>query len=59
MPADGRSSAGLLPSLPGYAEIVTHSGITLGALLARLVAEEITTGTVDPLLAPFRPERFG
>jgi glycine/D-amino acid oxidase-like deaminating enzyme len=59
IPIDGRTNAGLLPSLPGYAEIVTHSGITLGALLARLVAEEITTDTVDPLLAPFRPERFG
>ena len=59
IPADERTSAGLLPSLPGYAEIVTHSAITMGPLLGRLVAAEIATGDVDPLLAPFRPERFG
>jgi glycine/D-amino acid oxidase-like deaminating enzyme len=59
IPADGRTSAGLLPSFPGYAEIVTHSGITLGPLLGRLVAAEILDGVVDPLLANFRPERFG
>jgi glycine/D-amino acid oxidase-like deaminating enzyme len=58
IPADGRTSAGLVPAIPGYAEIVTHSGITLGPLLARLVAEEIVDGGVDPLLANFRPERF-
>jgi glycine/D-amino acid oxidase-like deaminating enzyme len=58
IPADERTSAGLLPDLPGYAEIVTHSGITLGPLLGRLVADEILDGTIDPLLAPFRPERF-
>jgi glycine/D-amino acid oxidase-like deaminating enzyme len=59
IPADGRTSAGLLPSLPGYAEIVTHSAITMGALLPALVADEIVDGRVDPLLANFRPERFG
>lgn len=58
IPADERTSAGLLPALPGYAEIVTHSGITLGPLLGRLVAGEILGGTPDPLLANFRPERF-
>ena len=59
IPADGRTSAGLLPSLPGYGEIVTHSAITMGALLPKLVADEIITGQPDPLLANFRPERFG
>lgn len=59
IPADGRTSAGLVPSLPGYAEIITHSAITMGALLPRLVAEEIVDGTESPLLANFRPERFG
>jgi glycine/D-amino acid oxidase-like deaminating enzyme len=59
IPADGRTSAGLLPSIPGYGEIVTHSAITMGALLPRLVAHEIVSGEVDPLLANFRPERFG
>src|SRR5690606_31429677 len=59
IPADGRTSAGLLPTIPGYGEIVTHSAITMGALLPKLVAHEIVTGEVDPLLANFRPDRFG
>lgn len=58
IPADQRTSAGLVHAIPGYAEVVTHSGITLGPLLARLVAAEITGGTVDPLLAPFSPDRW-
>lgn len=58
IPHDERTSAGLLPAIPGYGEIVTHSGITLGPLLGRLVAHEITTGEIDQLLVPFRPERF-
>jgi glycine/D-amino acid oxidase-like deaminating enzyme len=58
IPADERASAGAVPSLPGYAEIVTHSGVTLGPLLGSLVAHELLTGEVDPLLTPFTPERF-
>jgi glycine/D-amino acid oxidase-like deaminating enzyme len=59
IPADGRTSAGLLPELPGYAEIVTHSAITMGPLLAQLVANELVTGEQSELLANFRPGRFG
>jgi glycine/D-amino acid oxidase-like deaminating enzyme len=59
MTIDGRTSAGLLPSIPGYGEIVTHSGITLGPLLGQLVAQQIVDGSTDPLLPPFSPERFG
>ena len=40
------------------AEAVTHSGITLGPLVGRLLAREMLTGEVDPLIAPFRPDRF-
>lgn len=58
IPADGRTSAGLLSSLPGYGEIVSHSAITMGALLPKIVAHEIVTGEADPLLANFRPARF-
>src|SRR5207302_160656 len=58
IPADERTSAGRVPNLPGYAEIVTHSGITLGPLLARLAAAELLDGRVDPMLTPFRPDRF-
>lgn len=59
IPADGRTSAGLVSALPGYAEVVTHSGVTLGPLLAALVTRQIVAGETDPLLAPFSPDRFG
>jgi glycine/D-amino acid oxidase-like deaminating enzyme len=58
IPGDGRTSAGMVSALPGYAEIVTHSGITLGPLLGRLVAQQIIDGETDPVLAPFTPDRF-
>lgn len=59
IPADGFPSVGAVPSVPGYYEAVSHSGITLGPLLGRLLAAEIITGRRDELLADFRPERFG
>ena len=58
VPADGHSCVGALSTIPGYYEAVTHSGVTLGPLLGRLLAREILTGEVNPLIAPFRPDRF-
>jgi glycine/D-amino acid oxidase-like deaminating enzyme len=58
VPADGHSCVGGLSRIPGYYEAVTHSGVTLGPLVGRLLAREILTGEVDPLIAPFRPDRF-
>ena len=58
VPADGHSCVGALSRIPGYYEAVTHSGVTLGPLVGRLLAREILTGKVDPLIAPFRPDRF-
>lgn len=55
--ADGHPSVGSVPGLGGYYEAVTHSGVTLGPLLGRLVAAEVLHGTVDPMLATFRPDR--
>jgi glycine/D-amino acid oxidase-like deaminating enzyme len=49
---------GGLSGIPGYYEAVTHSGVTLGPLVGRLLAREILAGDVDPLIAPFRPDRF-
>ncbi|MFG1909774.1 NAD(P)/FAD-dependent oxidoreductase [Kribbella sp. NPDC048928] len=57
IPADTFPSVGA--ALAGYYEAVSHSGITLGPLLGRLLAAEILTGERDNLLADFRPERFG
>lgn len=59
IPVDGFPSVGAVPSVPGYYEAVSHSGITLGPLIGRLLAAEIITGRRDEMLADFRPERFG
>ena len=58
MPADGRSIVGWLPGASGVYAAVTHSGVTLGAHLAELVAAEVLGGVAEPELAPFRPDRF-
>jgi glycine/D-amino acid oxidase-like deaminating enzyme len=58
VPADGHSCVGALSGFPGYYEAVTHSGVTLGPLIGRLLAREILTGEIDPLIAPFRADRF-
>jgi glycine/D-amino acid oxidase-like deaminating enzyme len=58
MPGDGLPIVGPLPAMQGVFVAVTHSGITLGPLLAHLLAEEIVSGRVPPLLAAYRPARF-
>ena len=57
-PRDGRSCVGAVSNIDGYYEVVTHSGVTLGPLLGRLLASEIVNNQPDPMLAPFRAERF-
>lgn len=58
IPAGGYPCVGGVAGVSGYYEAVTHSGVTLGPLVGRLLAREILGGEVDPLLAPFRPDRF-
>ncbi|WP_405922977.1 NAD(P)/FAD-dependent oxidoreductase [Streptomyces sp. NBC_00035] len=58
IPADGFPSVGAVPSVPGYYEAVSHSGITLGPVIGRMLASEILSGRSDEMLADFRPERF-
>lgn len=58
VPGDGLTVAGRVPGVSNAWVMATHSGITLGPLLGRLVAEEIVGGSADPRLAPFRAERF-
>ena len=58
MPADGHTIAGLVPGFANAWMIATHSGVTLGPLLGRLIADEIVRGTASATLAPFRPDRF-
>ena len=58
MPADRHTIAGRVPGFDNAWMIATHSGVTLGPLLGRLIAEEIVDGASHAALAPFRPERF-
>ena len=59
MPADRHTIAGRIPGFDNAWLIATHSGVTLGPLLGRLIAEEIFNGAGDARLAPVRPDRFG
>jgi glycine/D-amino acid oxidase-like deaminating enzyme len=58
LPIDGFPSVGGIDDVQGYYEAVTHSGITLGAIIGRLLAQELMGDSVDPLLVPYRPTRF-
>ena len=56
LPVDGKPIIGWLALDNAYL-IVTHSGMTLGALLGRLAAAELL-GEPQAVLQPYRPQRF-
>lgn len=56
LPADGYPLVGPTPGVNGYYTVVTHSGVTLSPLLARLVTQEIL-GTPASELDDYRPGR--
>jgi glycine/D-amino acid oxidase-like deaminating enzyme len=58
MPADSQTIAGRIPGCANAWMLATHSGMTLGPLLGRLIASEIVGRAPSATLAPFRPERF-
>ncbi len=58
IPADRVTIAGRLPHTSNGWVAVTHSGVTLGPLLGRLIASEVSGEEPDPLLRDYRPERF-
>jgi glycine/D-amino acid oxidase-like deaminating enzyme len=58
LPGDGFPSVGAVDGFSGYYEAITHSGITLGVIIGRLLAHEVVEGTVDDLLRPYRPARL-
>ncbi len=58
MPGDRHTIAGRIPGFDNAWMLATHSGVTLGALLGRLIADEILAGASHAALAPFRPDRF-
>ena len=58
MPSDRHTIAGRVAGFENAWMIATHSGVTLGPLLGRLLADEIVRGAPSATLAPFRPDRF-
>lgn len=58
MPVNGEPVVGQLDGISGYYIAFSHSGATLGLIIGELLANEIVTGDLSPLLARFRPGRF-
>jgi glycine/D-amino acid oxidase-like deaminating enzyme len=58
MPIDGFPIVGPVPGAREVYMAVTHSGVTLAAILGRYVSREILTEARMPALAPYRPTRF-
>ena len=54
----GLPSVGAVADIPGYVEAVTDYGVSLAPLIARSLADEMLGAVGNPLLAPFRPDRF-
>jgi glycine/D-amino acid oxidase-like deaminating enzyme len=57
VPVDGYPALGPAPACPDVYAAVTHSGVTLGPLLGRLIAQELLDGASTELLEPYRPTR--
>lgn len=57
-PEDGLSVVGFVDDHQRVYTVVTHSGMTLAALLGRLAAEELDGVEAGARLADFRPSRF-
>jgi glycine/D-amino acid oxidase-like deaminating enzyme len=57
VPQDRLPIVGRDPRVAGLYHAVTHSGVTLAAIIARLVTDDLS-GQDMPDLAPFRIERF-
>lgn len=57
MPTDGFPVVGPVPGVPGVSLCVTHSGVTLAAVLGAFMANELIGGRDEPLLSPYRPSR--
>lgn len=58
LPVDGRTVAGFASEDQRCYVAATHSGVTLGPLLGRLIASEVADDAACSLLDDFRPERF-
>ena len=54
---DGLPAVGFVPGVDGLYVVVSHSGVTLAPVLGRLVAAELSGGSVAEF-EPYRPGRF-
>ncbi|WP_182552065.1 NAD(P)/FAD-dependent oxidoreductase [Phyllobacterium myrsinacearum] len=59
IPGDGEPVFGQLNDIARYYIAFSHSGATLGLIAGELLAGEIASGQLNPLLETFRPGRFG
>jgi glycine/D-amino acid oxidase-like deaminating enzyme len=57
-PADGFPAVGRILGVDGLSVAVMHSGVTLAPAIGAFLADEVLDGRREPLLAPYRPERF-
>jgi glycine/D-amino acid oxidase-like deaminating enzyme len=57
MPKDEYPLIGPAPGRDGFYVVCTHSGVTLGPLLGRIVARELLTGDVDSRITAYRTGR--
>ncbi|TPK94493.1 MULTISPECIES: FAD-dependent oxidoreductase [unclassified Mesorhizobium] len=57
-PEDGYTCAGAMPDVAGHYMAVTHSGVTIGPQLGRVVADEVVRGKIHDEMETFRPQRF-
>ena len=58
VPGDGEPVLGRVDDLNGLYVAFTHSGATLGLIVGELLAYEIITGAVHPMLVEFNLRRF-
>lgn len=57
LPLDGHPVLGASPARPDVYLAIMHSGVTLSAIVGKLVAQELSSGSLVERLEPFRPGR--
>lgn len=57
IPRDGFPIVGPVPGVEGLYVVATHSGVTMGPFLGRIVANEILTGHMDERISCFRVDQ--
>ena len=58
LPEDGFPIVGYIPGFDDVYIAVTHSGVTLAAIMGEIIRREILTDITLDAFAPYRPQRF-